>query len=76
MNLYLKRWVLAITTASVALGAHAASTLAIEKIKTSVPVTMGVRESSIPMSYTTGDSRFDAYHIEICRMIFAAIKDR
>jgi len=27
---------------------------------------MGVRESSIPMSYTTGDSRFDSYDIEGC----------
>ena len=28
------------------------------------------------MSYTTGDSRFDGYHVEICRMILADIKDR
>jgi hypothetical protein len=37
---------------------------------------MGVRESSIPMSYTTGDSRFDGYHVEICRMILGDIKDK
>ena len=37
---------------------------------------MGVRESSIPMSYTTGDSRFDGYHVEICRMILTDIKDK
>jgi glutamate/aspartate transport system substrate-binding protein len=35
---------------------------------------MGVRESSIPMSYTTGDSRFDGYHVEVCRMILNDIK--
>ena len=48
----------------------------LDKIKSSSTVTMGVRESSIPMSYTTGDSRFDGYHVEICRMILADIKDR
>jgi glutamate/aspartate transport system substrate-binding protein len=37
---------------------------------------MGVRESSIPMSYTTGDSRFDGYHVEACRMILNDIKDK
>lgn len=48
----------------------------LDKIQSSSVVTMGVRESSIPMSYTTGDSRFDGYHVEICRMILADIKDR
>ena len=48
----------------------------LDKIKTSGTVTMGVRESSIPMSYTTGDSRFDGYHVEICRMILGDIKDK
>ena len=45
-----------------------------DKIKSSGAVTMGVRESSIPMSYTTGDSRFDGYHVEVCRMILNDIK--
>jgi len=48
----------------------------LDKIKSSGAITMGVRESSIPMSYTTGDSRFDGYHVEICRMILSDIKDR
>ena len=48
----------------------------LDKIKSSSTVTMGVRESSIPMSYTIGDSRFDGYHVEICRMILGDIKDR
>ncbi|OYY14130.1 MAG: amino acid ABC transporter substrate-binding protein, partial [Polynucleobacter sp. 35-46-11] len=47
-----------------------------DKIQSTGAVTMGVRESSIPMSYTTGDSRFDGYHVEICRMILADIKDK
>ena len=46
------------------------------KIKSTGAVTMGVRESSIPMSYTTGNSRFDGYHVEICRMILADVKDK
>ena len=56
-------------------GAVAASPT-LDKIKSSGAITMGVRESSIPMSYTTGDSRFDGYHVEVCRMILADIKDK
>jgi glutamate/aspartate transport system substrate-binding protein len=56
-------------------GAFAASAT-LDKIKASGAVTMGVRESSIPMSYTTGDSRFDGFHIEVCRMILNDIKDK
>ena len=57
------------------LNAHAASQT-LDKMKSTGAVTMGVRESSIPMSYTTGDSRFDGYHVEVCRMILADIKDK
>ena len=53
----------------------AAASATLEKIKSTGTVTMGIRESSIPMSYTTGDSRFDGYHVEVCRMILADIKD-
>ena len=58
-----------------AMNAQAASAT-MDKIKSSGAVTMGVRESSIPMSYTTGDSRFDGYHVEICRIILGDIKDK
>jgi len=58
-----------------AVNIHAASQT-LDKIKTTGAVTMGVRESSIPMSYTTGNSRFDGYHVEICRMILADVKDK
>ena len=54
---------------------NAAASATLDKIKSTGTVTMGVRESSIPMSYTTGDSRFDGYHVEVCRMILADIKD-
>jgi glutamate/aspartate transport system substrate-binding protein len=53
-----------------------ASSATLDKIKSTGAVTMGVRESSIPMSYTTGDSRFDGFHIEVCRMILNDIKDK
>lgn len=66
---------IAATFLLVAVNAHAASQT-MDKIKSTGTVTMGVRESSIPMSYTTGDSRFDGYHVEVCRMILADIKDK
>jgi glutamate/aspartate transport system substrate-binding protein len=53
-----------------------AASQTMDKMKSTGAVTMGVRESSIPMSYTTGDSRFDGYHVEICRMILGDIKDK
>jgi glutamate/aspartate transport system substrate-binding protein len=53
-----------------------ASSVTLDKIKATGAVTMGVRESSIPMSYTTGDSRFDGFHVEVCRMILNDIKDK
>ena len=56
-------------------GTFAASNT-LDKIKASGAVSMGVRESSIPMSYTTGDSRFDGFHVEVCRMILNDIKDK
>ena len=53
-----------------------AASQTLDKMKSTGAVTMGVRESSIPMSYTTGDSRFDGYHVEVCRMILGDIKDK
>jgi len=53
-----------------------AASATLDKIKSTGAVTMGVRESSIPMSYTTGDSRFDGYHVEICRTILTDIKSK
>lgn len=70
-----KGFLAAVTLLLVGLNAHAASQT-LDKIKSTATVTMGVRESSIPMSYTTGDSRFDGYHVEVCRLILADIKDK
>ena len=66
---------IAVTLLLGAVNAHSASQT-LDKIKSTGAVTMGVRDSSIPMSYTTGNSRFDGYHVEICRMILADVKDK
>ena len=65
--------IIAASLVGTSFGALAASAT-LDKIKSSGAVTMGVRESSIPMSYTIGDSRFDGYHVEVCRMILNDIK--
>jgi len=74
MNIKLRSFVLACIGA-VTIQNVCATSATLDKIKSTGTVTMGVRESSIPMSYTTGDSRFDGYHVEVCRMILANIKD-
>ena len=63
-----------ILTTFIGVAPAVAASPTLDKIKATGSVTMGVRESSIPMSYTTGDSRFDGYHVEICRMILNDIK--
>jgi len=67
--------ILAVTALLASSGVAIAASATMDKIKSSGAVTMGVRESSIPMSYTTGDSRFDGYHVEVCRMILNDVKD-
>ena len=73
-NLHRNCLVAVVFLASV-LSAQAASPT-LDKIKSTGAITMGVRESSIPMSYATGGSKFDGYHVEICRLILNDIKDR
>ena len=65
-----------VASALVCVQSAIASSATLDKIKATSAVTMGVRESSIPMSYTTGDSRFDGFHVEMCRMILNDIKDK
>ena len=75
MKIHLIRFVLLCAGIASIQSIYAASPT-LDKMKSSGAITMGVRESSIPMSYTTGDSRFDGYHVEICRMILSDIKDK
>ncbi|WP_370625486.1 amino acid ABC transporter substrate-binding protein [Polynucleobacter sp. Latsch14-2] len=73
-NLHRNCLVAVVFLASVLTAQAASPTL--DKIKSTGAITMGVRESSIPMSYATGGSKFDGYHVEICRLILNDIKDR
>ncbi|MBI5279541.1 MAG: amino acid ABC transporter substrate-binding protein [Burkholderiales bacterium] len=65
-------FVLAVS-AIAASGAFAqADTLA--KVKASGAITMGVRESSGALSYTTGDGKFAGFHVEVCQRIVAEVE--
>ena len=77
-SLFITPGIRAALAASLLFCSHSAmaSSVTLDKIKATGAVTMGVRESSIPMSYTTGDSRFDGFHVEVCRMILNDIKDK
>ena len=77
-SLFITSGIRAALAASLLFCSHSAmaSSVTLDKIKATGAVTMGVRESSIPMSYTTGDSRFDGFHVEVCRMILNDIKDK
>ena len=46
------------------------------KIKATGTVTLGVRDSSGALSFTTGYGHYDGYHVEICRNIAADIKQQ
>ncbi len=55
-------------------GAFAQATDTIAKAKASGVVTMGVRDSSGALSYTTGDGKYAGYHVEICQRIIASLE--
>ena len=46
----------------------------IDKVKKSGEITMGVRESSSPLSYTLGAGQFTGYHVDVCLAIVDAMK--
>ena len=52
--------------------ASAADTLA--KIKSAGKITIGTRDSSAPLAYTTGDGKYVGYHVDVCLKIADAIK--
>jgi glutamate/aspartate transport system substrate-binding protein len=51
---------------------NAADTLA--KIKAAGKITIGTRDSSAPLAYTTGDGKYTGYHVDVCVKIAEAIK--
>jgi glutamate/aspartate transport system substrate-binding protein len=54
--------------------AHAQTGGTLEKVQKSGEITMGVRESSAPLSYTLGAGQFAGYHVELCLAIVERIK--
>jgi len=67
----MKKSLLVLAAALATAGAAQADTL--KKIKDSGSVTMGVRESSQPLSYTTGGGNYLGYHVEICERALRSI---
>ncbi|WP_418318655.1 amino acid ABC transporter substrate-binding protein [Piscinibacter sakaiensis] len=48
----------------------------LDKIRLTGSVTMGVRESSGPLSYALGDGSYGGYHVEICQRALADIQQQ
>lgn len=46
----------------------------IDKVKKAGEITMGVRESSAPLSYTLGAGQFAGYHVDVCQAIIDNMK--
>ena len=46
----------------------------IEKVKESGAITMGIRESSLPLSYLDDKQQPVGYHVEICQKIVDGVK--
>jgi glutamate/aspartate transport system substrate-binding protein len=73
-----KRHVLfALITGALALGAQAqALDGTLKKIKDSNSITLGIRESSFPLSYLDASQKPVGYHIDVCLKIVDAVKAR
>jgi glutamate/aspartate transport system substrate-binding protein len=68
-----KKLLLAAVLSATAFGALAQANDTIAKAKAAGKVVMGVRESSAPLSYTTGGGQFTGYHVELCQRILKAV---
>lgn len=69
-----KKYLLAFAVAAVAAtGAFAQANDTLAKAKAAGKVVMGVRESSAPLSYTTGGGQFTGYHVELCQRILKSV---
>ncbi|MCX9156483.1 transporter substrate-binding domain-containing protein [Niveibacterium sp. 24ML] len=69
-----KRLVLLAMLAAIPVAASADETGTLKKIKESGSITLGIRESSIPLSYLDANQKPVGYHIDICNRIVDAIK--
>ncbi len=70
----MKKILVASLLASLVVLPAAAQTLA--KIKSSGSVTMGVRDSSIPLSYLLGDGVFTGFQFDVCKKVLANIQSQ
>ncbi len=68
-----KQIVVLATLAFVTGGAFAQAGDTLAKLKSSGKATMGVRESSAPLSYTLGGGKYVGYHVELCEQILKAV---
>ncbi len=71
----MKKQILAIAISALAAGgafAQAADTLA--KIKSSGTITVGVRDSSVPLGYTIGEGKYVGFHTEMGERIIADVQ--
>ena len=68
-----KKFVLALALTAAACGAFAQANDTLAKAKAAGKVVMGVRESSAPLSYTTGSGQFTGYHVELCQRILKSV---
>ncbi len=55
-------------------GAALAQTGTLDKVRKSGELTLGVRESSAPLSYTLGAGPFTGYHVDLCLAIVDRMK--
>ena len=55
------------------ISAHAQDAGTMAKVNSSGTIVLGVRDSSAPLSYTLGGSKFLGYHIELCENIVNAL---
>lgn len=55
-------------------GVLAQSNDTIAKVKASGEITMGVRDSAGPLSYTLGEGKYTGYHYEVCQRIIANLE--
>jgi glutamate/aspartate transport system substrate-binding protein len=58
---------------SLGTAAHAQTGGTLDKAKAAGFITMGVRESSAPLSYALGADKFTGYHVELCERVLAAV---
>lgn len=68
-----RKFLLAVVLTAAAAGAFAQANDTLAKAKAAGKVVMGVRESSAPLSYTTGGGQFTGYHVELCQRILKSV---